>query len=342
MAVALLARPAAAFAASSVITVSADKIDAGPGDVITFSVILGPVEDMGTMQMALVIPDGLSYVSGSGRLADGLRNTLGYDTVSFAESSKIINGYASAKDYSSDTETLICTFQCKVEEGFSGTAEVSLSNLEFYSCQTWEDHTEEFSTGKAVINVSTESAPVSSDEPGQQTDPEPSGNTASGDTTQSGETTQPGGTTSDDTTQPSGSEPVDTTQSGNAETGDTTESGKTTPDDTTQSDNTEPADTAQSGNTTPENIAPSGSSGQTSSGNGDGQKPNGASSVDTNSNTSNNEKAPEPDNNGSQGSRDSQNSFLRWAAAIAAIMILAALLILLKHRKRSKKQIYKL
>ena len=207
--ISILVNPVMVFAASSVVTVSADKTEAEPGDVITFSVILGPVDEMGTMQMQLVIPDGLSYIDGSGKLADGLRNTLGFDVANFVESSKFINGYASSKDYSSDTETLLCTFQCKVEEDYTGTAEVSLTNFEFYSCETWEDHTDEFSAGKAVVTVSSEPASGGNEDPGQQTDPTPSGDPTPDEPAPSGDPTPdepvPSGDTTPDEPAPSGS-----------------------------------------------------------------------------------------------------------------------------------------
>ena len=145
-----------ASAASVTLTVAADKTEAKPGDVIDLSITLGPVSEMGTMQMVIVIPDGLSYVQGAGALAPGLKEKLGYDIVDFTEISMMVNGVASAKDYSSEEDTLLCTFSCTVDEGFHGVAEVGLKRLEFYSCQTWQDHTSEYSVVPAVIAVPEE------------------------------------------------------------------------------------------------------------------------------------------------------------------------------------------
>lgn len=63
-----------------------------------------------------------------------------------------INGGASAADYSSDKDTVLATFQCTVDDGASGTLKVGLDNLEFYSCQTWEDHTAEYRVIMASVN----------------------------------------------------------------------------------------------------------------------------------------------------------------------------------------------
>ncbi|MBR6629851.1 MAG: Ig domain-containing protein, partial [Bacteroidaceae bacterium] len=143
---------------STTITVAPDKTTANPGDIITYTITLGPVSDMGTLQMELVIPTGLTYVANSGKLADGLKAKLGFDDVAFTEVSLVINGVASAADYESASDTEIATFQCKVNDGFTGTTRLGLTYLEFYSCQTWTDHTSRFTVEEGVVLV--EAAPV--------------------------------------------------------------------------------------------------------------------------------------------------------------------------------------
>ena len=138
---------------STQLKVTADKTSANPGDTITYTITMGPVSDMGSMQMCLDIPTGLTYVANSTELADGLKATLGFDDVAWTEISKMINGVASAADYESNTDTVIAKFQCTVDAGFSGTAEVGLTNLEFGSCQTFEYHTDRFSVVKASVTV---------------------------------------------------------------------------------------------------------------------------------------------------------------------------------------------
>ena len=138
---------------STQLKVTADKTSAKPGDTITYTITMGPVSDMGSMQMCLDIPTGLTYVENSTELADGLKATLGFDDVAWTEISKMINGVASAADYESNTDTVIAKFQCTVDAGFSGTAEVGLTNLEFGSCQTFEYHTDRFSVVKASVTV---------------------------------------------------------------------------------------------------------------------------------------------------------------------------------------------
>jgi len=195
-------------AASAVISVTADKTEAEAGDTVNFTVSLGPVSEMGTMQMVLDIPEGLTYAKGSGKLADGLKSTLGFDYADFTETSLMVNGMASAADYSSGSDTVLCTFSCTVDKGFKGKVEVGLKNLEFLSCMTWEDHTGDYSVSGAVISVGKDSGQDSkegqgaSSDPGKSSDATASGDQADSSDPQSGESAQPAGSdsqASDDT-----------------------------------------------------------------------------------------------------------------------------------------------
>ncbi len=141
---------------STVLTVTASKTEVTPGDVIDFTVTMGPVSQLGSMQMVLDIPDGLTYVENSGRLADNLKANMGFDVVDYTEVSKMINGGALA-DYNSDSDTTLGHFQCTVDDDFTG-ASVGLTRLEFYSCETWIDHTERYSVAPAVLTLAGGSA----------------------------------------------------------------------------------------------------------------------------------------------------------------------------------------
>ena len=153
----------AAPSASTTLTVTADKTAAAPGDTITYTITMGAVSDLGSIQMVLDIPAGLTYVAGSRSLATGLKATLGFDDIAFTENlatgRHIINGAASAADYSSATDTVIATFQCTVDAGATGTFEVGLTELEFISSQTFEDITSRFSVVKTAVAVSGATPP---------------------------------------------------------------------------------------------------------------------------------------------------------------------------------------
>ena len=163
MAFAMLATAVPALAApitSTQLKVIPDKTTASPGETITYTIIMGPVSDMRSMQMVLDIPTGLTYVENSAKLTDGLRTTLGFDTADWTEVSKMVNGVASAADYESATDTELAKFQCKVDDGATGSLEVGLTNLEFGSCQTFEYHTDRFSVAKTPVTITAAPKPA--------------------------------------------------------------------------------------------------------------------------------------------------------------------------------------
>ena len=163
MVFAMLATAVPALAApitSTQLKVIPDKTTASPGETITYTIIMGPVSDMGSMQMVLDIPTGLTYVENSGKLTDGLRTALGFDVADWTEVTKMVNGFASAADYESATDTELAKFQCKVDDGATGSLEVGLTNLEFGSCQTFEYHTDRFSVVKTPVTITAAPKPA--------------------------------------------------------------------------------------------------------------------------------------------------------------------------------------
>ena len=327
MVIALLVHPAAAFAAPATISISADKTDAQPGDVVTFTVSLSPVKDMGTMQMVLVIPDGLTYVAGSGKLAKGLGETLGFDSVQFTEGSKMINGYGT-KDYASDSDTLLATFQCTVDEGFEGTAEVGLTKLEFYSSKNnfSDNHTSEFSVSGAAVTVAGTEDPDAgqqgeapsgqpSEDPGKQS--EDPGNQGSEDSQgQPAEDPDQGQQSQD----PAGQDDPDK-QSEDSKSDDKNQGGNTTPDDKKQEGSTTPDSGKNDGNKGQDGSKSGESDKQGSEGNTEPSKGNTVPSGTTPANQPDNEKT-------------AQKSFPIWAVIAAAVVVIAALLIALTRKKK--------
>lgn len=163
MVFAMLATAVPALAApitSTQLKVVPDKTTASPGDTITYTIIMGPVSDMGSMQMALDIPTGLTYVENSGKLTDGLKTTLRFETADWTEVTKMVTGFAVAADYESATDTELAKFQCKVDDGATGSLEVGLTNLEFGSCQTFEYHTDRFSVVKTPVTITAAPKPA--------------------------------------------------------------------------------------------------------------------------------------------------------------------------------------
>ena len=114
------------------VSVIPDKAYAMPGDEVTYTVHVDTKKvPLYTVQMRLVIPEGMTYVENSGAIVDGVQAKLGYDNVAWTEQTLIINGYASAPK-SVDSFDL-ATFKCKVDEGLADGTELAmdLTYLEF-------------------------------------------------------------------------------------------------------------------------------------------------------------------------------------------------------------------
>ena len=118
MVFALMAVTTPAFADTSAhppvtFTIKPDKTTAKPGDTITYQAIIGPVEKLQTGEFKLVIPDELEYTGGSS--PEGLAGKMNATTAEFTSSTmKFVLG--GINDYTSNSETLLATFTCKVKE----------------------------------------------------------------------------------------------------------------------------------------------------------------------------------------------------------------------------------
>ncbi len=138
-----------------VIMVTADPSDTAPNEEVDFTISIGPVEHLGTLQMELDIPDGLTYKAGSGKVADALKN-LGMTDLEFSEGSLIINGSAFGSDIvTTEASTVIATFTCTVDDTFtSGSKDVGLGYLEFWSTEDpITNLTEYYSVIPAIVTV---------------------------------------------------------------------------------------------------------------------------------------------------------------------------------------------
>ena len=138
------------------ITITADKTMVSSGDEVTFTLSLGPADYFGYVQMQIKIEpenSGLTYIPESFEMAEGLEGTLGFDYVGFTESTLFWNGYASAKDYSSEEEVVLGTFRCTVGDGFTGSARVTIdpTSFEVVSCIDDSYHTPEYEIVSAEV-----------------------------------------------------------------------------------------------------------------------------------------------------------------------------------------------
>lgn len=119
--------PISTYAVSKVsFTITPDKTEAHPGDTITYTVKMGAVENLGGLIFTLEIPDGLTYVTGSGKATDGLQTTLKAAKAEFTEST--LTFVVGSSNYTSTGETTLMTFQCSVNEGTAGTKSITFED----------------------------------------------------------------------------------------------------------------------------------------------------------------------------------------------------------------------
>lgn len=127
MVFAMLATAVPVLAAGTVkFTMTSDKAEASPGDVITYTVTMGPVSRFDSLKYKLSIPDGLTFVAGSGKITDGLRETLDCVETAWTESTKVfyITLCSDGIGYTSENPTELMKFQCKVDEGATGSLKI--------------------------------------------------------------------------------------------------------------------------------------------------------------------------------------------------------------------------
>lgn len=127
MIVSLLVTAMPVFAAGSVkFTMTSDKAKASPGDTITYTVTMGEVSRFDSLKYKLSIPEGLTFVAGSGKLADNLKETLNCVDTAWTESTKVfyITLCSDGIGYTSTTPTELMTFQCKVDDGATGSLKI--------------------------------------------------------------------------------------------------------------------------------------------------------------------------------------------------------------------------
>ena len=127
MIVSLLVTAVPVFAAGSVkFTMTSDKAKASPGDTITYTVTMGEVSRFDSLKYKLSIPEGLTFVAGSGKLADNLKETLNCVDPAWTESTKVfyITLCSDGIGYTSTTPTELMTFQCKVDDGATGSLKI--------------------------------------------------------------------------------------------------------------------------------------------------------------------------------------------------------------------------
>ncbi|MBP5303647.1 MAG: Ig-like domain-containing protein [Clostridia bacterium] len=118
---------------TATLTITANMSEAHPGDTITYTVTLGPIEDLNVLQIQLDIPEGLSFNElNVNAVKTSVSNALfaPVDCVIFSNDAKLLTVLnCGAKEdnnakYTSFQNTTILQFTCNVKEETSGNQTV--------------------------------------------------------------------------------------------------------------------------------------------------------------------------------------------------------------------------
>lgn len=115
-------------------TVSSEVKTAEEGDIVEFTVTMGPVTElpMAAIDFMLSIPKGLTYVAGSGKVTNGLKEKFGaYDTTFTEQMLKFLT--CGGGEYTGTSDITLMTFKCKVNgEVDKASVEVTLKSARDY------------------------------------------------------------------------------------------------------------------------------------------------------------------------------------------------------------------
>lgn len=122
-----------------IFTVKADKTSANPGDVINVTLILTPPSGKLTAFQGFFQADtGLTYVANSGKIPDGLKASLGFDSVDWTELSKMVNGYGSTV-YAGTADIVLAELRYKVDDNATVGSVLKISLNEIEVCDQTTD-----------------------------------------------------------------------------------------------------------------------------------------------------------------------------------------------------------
>lgn len=110
---------------------SPDKTEITPGETVNYTLSLRPNGKIYGVQAHLALPEGFTLKAGSGKLASGVKQSLGWDSLDVKESGEgklIVNGFTANKPYDKDSVLKLAEFSCTA----SGDARSGTPTLEEY------------------------------------------------------------------------------------------------------------------------------------------------------------------------------------------------------------------
>lgn len=121
------------------VSITPDKAYALPGSEVTYTVAVTPNQDLGTLQMRMELPEGLSYVPDSFVVDENSKTALGWNVknggnVEWTEDTLFLNGFTAASEMTPGTTITLGSFKVvAAEEGTYAPAftEYEFTNMDF-------------------------------------------------------------------------------------------------------------------------------------------------------------------------------------------------------------------
>ncbi len=133
------------------VTIEPDKTEATPGDTITYTVYVGPVKRLQSINFTLLIPAGLTYIDGVA--VTGLKDLLGAEKAEYTNSTKTFVAYGGGS-YNSDGKTAIMTFSCIVDSGTVGqTLKITFDGDEDFADDEWETYYTNYNFDSSKVTI---------------------------------------------------------------------------------------------------------------------------------------------------------------------------------------------
>lgn len=151
--------PTMAFASTTTLKVTANKTKVNPGDTVTFSVSIGAVEKLRSLEFVLDVPAGMTYVANSAKTANNLKDTLGTAAADWTELTKKFTAYGDGA-YTNSKDTVLLTFNCTVDTAAGlGSKNVTIKEVVVGNSEDVEiDNT----VSPAVVTVEAKTVAVTS------------------------------------------------------------------------------------------------------------------------------------------------------------------------------------
>ena len=146
-------------AGTATYTIEADKTTAHPGDTITYTIKLQQTGNLVGIEAELDIPEGLEYVTGSGSVTSGLKDTWKWMDLDITETNIVkITGFGTEEVTTTDQITL-ATFQCRVKDDATINSNYTVGLKNVTTAEFIDGQVEKISsTVPAVVRV--EAVPV--------------------------------------------------------------------------------------------------------------------------------------------------------------------------------------